>query len=1475
MPQLIDRIFKLFENLMSFLEDKVDKAIKNRGRFAQTILSFIRNILHGLGKASTSLSFTVVILILLLLLIPIILISTTNYFRSRSLLEQQFSLQLNNISAYQSNKLEGDATGAVKQLENMVNQTALISTLRTIYDPKSSATDISQANSTLDSLLVHSMIPVQIGGEKIFEKIVIVQPGGKVIGSSDISLLNQDLSKVSGISDVIGKKQSIAVFNSTPLYTNDLAIFSSFPISAFPGVPELTVIGLSHTVNPLVDLTSAGSFFQESHAYLLTKGSILVGVGPAANALVKIDKSANYTNQLSSIVNKGGGFGSINLQNQGGYIVFTRKLPQNQAQLVLEVPQNFVYKQITLLDPYNLILLAVLLIISGVVVYMGTIRIVSPIVELTDQARKFSEGDLTQRSKILRRDEIGVLAHSFNTMGDQLSDLYQSLESKVEERTRQIRIATDIAQNAMEADDVSNIVRIASELVVEKFGYAFASILLIDDFGRQVVLQGTSDPLDKAHLVKNFKLPVAEESVISRIINQNEAEIIDISTDGAGGQPGLVQPGTRSELLVPITSKNKVIGVMDIQASQVFAFDSNTINVIQTLTHQIAAGIMRFQISRSAEVNLEEANLLYKTTRQINLAKNEPEIIQNLMDAMSKTDYVSALFKVEENYLTVISIKDPKNPSASSTTQGITLPLQRIIPSLNENHLILVENLGQATEFDNILSFFYRRGCRSAALFAIFEGEKLAKILVLGQREEIPFTTTGLKSYADLVQIFGTKIFRTNLLLTIEKKLADAQFTMSLSQVIFLETNIKNLFSTLHHQISQLFGSELGFMIAILNPKTGLIEMPYVYEGNERILIDPFPMGEGLTSILLRDRKPILLGKDIERKAQELGAKSLGRMPKSWMGVPLMCNDGIQGALILQDPNREERFKEDDLQLLTTLAPQVAIAIRNAQILSEIQQTVETYTQERNLLNSWLDNTPDQIYFKDLKGIYLRSSNSYARHLNLNSPEDLIGKSDRQFYGDEYADVSLQEQQAFMESKQERSGKLERVVDTEGKEHWYLSTRIPVIDKNGGAIGVLVIQRDMTTYKQAEELSSRRATQLRTSAEIARDTAGTLKLDDLLHKSVNLVRERFGFYHSSIFLIDPAGQYAILRESTGEAGERMKSAGHRLAVGSHSIIGQVSETGEALVVNNVKADANYYPNPLLPDTQSELAIPLKAGEQILGAMDVQSTHVDAFSDEDISVLRILADQLAIAVFNANLFARTEESLSQHRLLHQITTAAASKNTMEDVLVGTVEALRNAFFGERAAIFILNERQELDMRASAGSLTPSLSVTRIPVGKGTIGQAAQEKRALRFNDILTLKDKLILDENSRSQLIVPILFSNNLLGVIAVESDNIAAFDEEDQEILATLGNNLGAILTSVNLVSQVRRQMERQRLLYDVTGKIRRAVDISSVLQTSANEIGKALGARRAHIEISVAKTDLTTQHSGPGGNGKGKEESK
>jgi GAF domain-containing protein/CheY-like chemotaxis protein len=183
------------------------------------------------------------------------------------------------------------------------------------------------------------------------------------------------------------------------------------------------------------------------------------------------------------------------------------------------------------------------------------------------------------------------------------------------------------------------------------------------------------------------------------------------------------------------------------------------------------------------------------------------------------------------------------------------------------------------------------------------------------------------------------------------------------------------------------------------------------------------------------------------------------------------------------------------------------------------------------------------------------------------------------------------------------------------------------------------------------EESQRRANQLQTAAEIARDTSGTLALELLLQRSTNLLCERFSYYHASIFLLDESGVEAVIRESTGAAGEEMKRRGHSLPVGGRSVIGQVTATGESIVLNDVsqpEAQFIHRPNPLLPLTKAELAIALKIGDRVIGALDVQSTRANVFSDDDIAVLQILSDQIAVAVDNARSYELSQKAVEEIR-----------------------------------------------------------------------------------------------------------------------------------------------------------------------------------------------------------------------------------
>lgn len=422
------------------------------------------------------------------------------------------------------------------------------------------------------------------------------------------------------------------------------------------------------------------------------------------------------------------------------------------------------------------------------------------------------------------------------------------------------------------------------------------------------------------------------------------------------------------------------------------------------------------------------------------------------------------------------------------------------------------------------------------------------------------------------------------------------------------------------------------------------------------------------------------------------------------------------------------------------------------------------------------------------------------------------------------------------------------------------TARIPVQIPGQQEAGLLVIQSDVTSLKSAEETARQRSDQITIAAEIARDATATLDAALLLRNAVNLVRERFHFYHASIFLVDPAGEYAVLRESTGAAGQQMQQAGHRLAVGSQSIVGQVTGTGQAVIVNDVSRSATHLPNPLLPDTRSEMALPLMAGKRVLGALDVQSTEVEAFHDDDVSVLQIIADQVAVAVVNANLFAQTQELLNKHRVLRQITVTASLANTIDDALAALVHGLAEARIGERIALLMVNPDHTLQVRASAGYGNKFHPEARILPGQGITGSALAQNTMIYSEDVRKDARYMNIDPAVRSEISIPIRFNETIIGVLNVGSTQVAAFDTSDQEILLALSNNIGAILSNIQLLQQVQQQVQREQQLFAITSKIRRSVDLQNILETSSKELCAALGARRVRVEITAGSLGGASQ---------------
>jgi HAMP domain-containing protein len=239
-------------------------------------------------------------------------------------------------------------------------------------------------------------------------------------------------------------------------------------------------------------------------------------------------------------------------------------------------------------------------------------------------------------------------------------------------------------------------------------------------------------------------------------------------------------------------------------------------------------------------------------------------------------------------------------------------------------------------------------------------------------------------------------------------------------------------------------------------------------------------------------------------------------------------------------------------------------------------------------------------------------------------------------------------------------------------------------------------------YSDLERKVEARTQQLAAAAEVGRAATSILSTDELLRRAVDLIRDRFGYYHVSIFLLDERGENALLAEATGEVGAQLKADGYSLPVGSHSLVGWVTANRKPRITLDVGDDVVYFKNELLTGTRSEAALPLRVGERLIGALDVQSRALNAFNQADVEVLQVLADQLATAIENGRLFARQERITQLEQHVATLTARIHSALTLDAILHNTANEVGQVFGAPRVVVRLAPEAET----ALAGSPAPA-------------------------------------------------------------------------------------------------------------------------------------------------------------------------
>jgi len=1273
-----------------------------------------------------SLAGTLVRTLLVFTFIPLALMAGAAYFRTRALLQEQAVTQSQNLLITQLKIIDREVSNKEAHLEHLLESSDFPILMELALHANPQSTEFREIRN---SVIQEFKNLNTLENAPVFDQFLLLDTNGNIKIASNAKWQGAALDP-SIFDQSLEEYHSIALYGLSPIYEDEFILVTVLRYKTERGSTLGSIVGITERNNleGLIQPLNGLSPLATTYFVLSDQQFIYSEPDTGEFALVESASQSELNSILSELMTeKAPKPRSLDVTAPNGEAALAQIqwFPRIQTGVVLEVNASDIYGQITSLVPFTIMLVLGTLLATGLVLIIGINRVIKPLRSLSDIARGFADGDWSRRAEVLSNDEVGLLANSFNHMADELGGQYRSLEQKVDERGRQIRTAAEVAQNITTLSSLDEMLNKTVELLVQQFGFYQASVFLIDRGGKYIEFKTGFGAATDELVKKNYRLEVNFASIIGWVSANNQSRVAsDVSEDPLHLKNELL-PETRSEASMPISIGNLVLGVLDVQSTEAGAFSPETVAMLQTLSSQIATAIQTAGLTETSQVNFEELERLYRSSRLIAEANTEQEILGISSQILKEAPYPVIMLYMHNNKLEVFS-------SSDSTRNDIALSTK--LPNYSEANMDEIENyllsgqvIAVSKSNDNIPSAFFdimqKMELDNAAFLPIRKSGELTAIIILGGRKRI-LSNAIVQPYTNLADLMSITMEKADAIRQTEKHLREVEALASINEVVATSSNLQSFFANLHSKVQQIIG-DYSMIVALYDEKSNTISIPFSYENKKISTIESFPLGEGLTSILVRTRQPLMLVEDTEHKAAELGAKIVGKPARSWMGAPMLVQNIPIGALIIQDTDNDHAFDEDDLKFFSAIAGQVAGVINNVHLLDE---------------------------------------------------------------------------------------------------------------------------------------SEHRALQLETAAEIARDISGSLNLDELLIKAVNFIRERFDFYHASVFLHDLPGEFAVIREATGDAGAQMKRAGYKIGIGSKSIVGYVSSRGQQLVVGDTTKDATYYANPLFPDTRAEAALPLRVGERILGVLDVQSIQPYAFTEDKLRSLQILTDQIAIAVVNTELFAETQEHLSQHRLLHHITTTAASGSTLEEALENAVSGLQVTLGGDRVAILLANrEKNMLEVKASMG-YAEIITKVQVPIGNGITGWAAAHKRPLRVRDVTEDPRYIQVSSNTRSELAIPLVYRNELLGVLNVESELIDAYTENDEEMLGTLGGSLAAIIANARLLEQIRIQAERERLIYEVTSKIRRSTDIQSILNTTASELTRLTGARYTKIQI---KSENNTKQEG------------
>ena len=581
-------------------------------------------------------------LILPLILIPLFALGIGAFLSSRNLMQDQAASQMVSAAQAQVQVLQEWTDTSEQRLQLGSQRTALREAASDLFRlPASSSTYRAAQNSArteLEDLRVRQ-------GQTLFSGVLLARSSdGTVLASTNPDWEGQ-ASPFLTTDTIDTLALATYPFYDDPLFAPDnLVLISSAPLRA-SGAQEgdLLLIGVNSGTRLGSLLEEMQVFWEQRGIYRVERGRTFVLLAP--DVIINLPR---YATEPEAVSGQSHPVFTNAVDTPSGTVEYTNKedtlvlaayewIPDLDLGIVTELPQSDIFADVNALAPFTIAMIVGASIFSiGVIAFVANRFLLRPLINLTELAQRLSRGDWSFRVPSDRDDEIGALAHSLNSMADELNSLYQSLEDRVEERTRQVRTAGEVARAVISIASLDDLLRRAVDLIQQQFNYDYVSIFLIEEDGDFAALHEATGEIGKALAAEGYIVPVGSASIIGWVTSNNQMRLVtDIQAEDTELRRDLMAD-MRSELAVPLQTSGRVLGAMNVQSSNSDTFRPQDVEMLQTLADQLSAAILNARLAKISAIAADRARLVSEITSELSGSLEIEDVLEKAARALQR-----------------------------------------------------------------------------------------------------------------------------------------------------------------------------------------------------------------------------------------------------------------------------------------------------------------------------------------------------------------------------------------------------------------------------------------------------------------------------------------------------------------------------------------------------------------------------------------------------------------------------------------------------------------------------------------------------------------------------------------------------------------------------------------------------------------------------------------------------------------------